>query len=118
MRIAAGKRRAQLHQIKQTFDFLLDLFSSAHAMDRQRLTNDIADRHAWIQAGIWILKDHLHFPAHIAHFFPFERGKVSTVKINMPAGWFIELQDRTPGGGFSTARLAHQPHGFTALDIK
>ena len=35
----------------------------AHAVDQQRLADDVADRHARVERGVGVLEDHLHVPA-------------------------------------------------------
>jgi hypothetical protein len=38
--------------------------AGGQAMDLQRLRNDVADAHARVQTGVWILENELHVAAH------------------------------------------------------
>jgi len=59
VRIAVGKGRIQLNDLKQMFNAFLNLFGVGHIVNYQWLANDVADGHTRIEAGIRILKDHL-----------------------------------------------------------
>ena len=42
----------------------------ADVVNYKGFPDNAADGHARIQAGVWILEDHLHFAAHVPQVFP------------------------------------------------
>ena len=87
-------------------------------MHLQRLGDDLADGHARVQAGVRVLEDHLHPPAHLAQVLAFELDQVNVIEIHVTGGRPVKLQDSAPGGRFSAARLAHQPKCFPFINLK
>src|SRR4030042_1025806 len=87
-------------------------------MDFQWRGYDGTHRHAWIERGIWILKDHLHAQANFAHLTLVETINIRPVECNLPIGRFIQAQDRTPYCGLATARLPDQAARLTSNNIK
>jgi hypothetical protein len=41
-------------------------------MDGESLADDLTYRHAWIQAGVRVLEDHLHVAANFPQLFTFQ----------------------------------------------
>ena len=64
----------------------------------QPLAHDLSHRHARVQAGVWVLEDHLHGPPYLAQLFAFELHQIDALKIYVTGSWTVELQDRPPGG--------------------
>ena len=59
VRVAMGIGRVEPHSFKLLADIPLGVVTGK-AVKARRLLNDVADPHAWIEAGEWILKDHLN----------------------------------------------------------
>jgi hypothetical protein len=51
---------SKAHASQQVGNPLLTLPSTLHAVDEQRLADEVEQRHAWIERRERVLKDHLH----------------------------------------------------------
>ena len=116
MRVARSKARVQAHRIEQLVDPLFDLVAFADIVNEQWLTDDLTDVHARVEAGIGILEDHLHPLAGAAQVFALQADQIDIFEINVAGSGSVKLQDGAPGGGFSTARFAHQANRLAFAD--
>ena len=68
MRVAACMIGREVNALEQHRDTLPPFSGCSDSVDRQRLGDRGADRHARIERSVGILKDHLRFAAHGFHF--------------------------------------------------
>jgi hypothetical protein len=87
-------------------------------VDFQRLGHDPGSRHARVQAGVWILEDHLHPPPDASQGRAFDGGDLLTFEDDLATGWAVQAQDRPPHRALATTGFAHQPDGFALPDRK
>src|SRR5262245_37970059 len=95
VRVQSNQRQQLLHSVAHLFGAL------TQAMYPDRLADDVADGHAWIERGVWILKDHLHLATHPAHVFALQLGQVGALKQDLASGWAMQLQNRAAGCRFT-----------------
>src|SRR5207249_4332908 len=75
-----------------------------------------ADGHARVEAGVRVLKHHLHLASHLADVFSAEGGQVLTQQAHAAAGGSVELEDGAPGGALAATGLANQAKGLALLN--
>src|SRR5438093_11600737 len=85
-------------------------------MDLERLADDVADGHAWVQRRVWVLEDHLHPSPHAAHLFAAERRELDPVEDDVARGRLIELEDRAAGRGLPAPGFADEAERLALLD--
>ena len=103
---------------------LLALAPAPHAVDQQRLADEVEQRHAGIERGERVLEDHLHLaaqrpqlrpaqPAHLDH----RRRPVTRMRIS-PAGRLDGPQDAARGGGLPAAALPDEAQRLPLVDVE
>src|SRR5580692_5011225 len=92
------------------------LARSSKTMHDDRLGDGLANALAWIEAGEWILKHHLHAPAELAQGFGIERADILSFKEYTPFARLDEPQDRAACRRLATARLAHQRQRLAGVE--
>jgi hypothetical protein len=60
VRVTPHRRRRKADHVEQMAHRPFHISTCARTMDAQRLRNDVADRLAWVEGGVWILEHHLH----------------------------------------------------------
>src|SRR5690625_279715 len=85
-------------------------------MDFQCLANDVAHRHAGVQAGEGVLEDDLHLLAVLPHLALVQLGDVNAVELHLAAGGFDEAQDAAAGSSLSASGFPHQAYHFAGFD--
>ncbi len=75
-------------------------------VDAQRLGDDLAHSHAWVERRVGILEDDLHLPPHLAHLAPRETGDVAPVEEDLAGRGLRQLHDRPPERCLAAAGLA------------
>ncbi len=60
VRVAVDGVGVDADQVEQLLDPALALVARAQLVDEQRLAHDVAQRHAAVERGVGVLKDHLH----------------------------------------------------------
>ncbi len=78
-------------------------------MDLEGLRNGVTDAHTRVERSIGVLKDHLHGAAQGAHVLVGQAGDIPSLKEDLAAIGIKQPHDQLAGGGFSAARLPHQP---------
>ena len=73
---------------------------------------------AGIKRRIGILKDDLHLGPERLHLSRRIVGDLFPFKEDLPAGWFIELEQGPSSGGFTASRFADQAKRLTRLQRK
>jgi hypothetical protein len=58
------------------------------------------------------------FPASSTHWLFFKAYQIGIFKVNVTSCGFIELHNRSSGGGFSAAGFSHQTKGLSLLNAK
>ena len=92
MGIAVSHIGIQTHRLQQVLHPLLVLLApTCQLVDRNRLPHDAACRHAWIQRGVWILKDGLGLTAHRTQTLAIHGVEVHTVIPNTAGCRFVKL---------------------------
>ena len=87
-------------------------------MDRQRLADDCADRHARIERGERVLEDDLHVAAERSERPGVELGDVAALEPDFARRRFDQPQDAAPGRRLTRAGLAHQPERLALGDVE
>jgi hypothetical protein len=54
--------------MQQLTNSIQALTAAQQSMSADGLTHDVADGHLWVEATVWILKDHLHVATHASQF--------------------------------------------------
>src|SRR5437763_14002042 len=116
MWVAVGKVRVEADDPQQLLDPLLLFAAAGKIMDLQRLADDAAHGHTWVQARVRVLKDHLHLSTHAAQIAAAQLRQALPEEIDGTASRLIQLQDGATRRALAAARLADQPKGFTAFD--
>ena len=105
------------HGFHDAVNALVHLFAAAaDLVDDQGLGDELADVHAAVEAGIRVLKDHLHFGANLLQLISGEGDKITPLIENLPGGGLVEAKDGAAEGGLSAARLPHHADGFASGD--
>src|SRR5262249_35225300 len=92
------------------------LLAARNTMHAQRLADDVACTHAWIERGKRILEDDLHLPPVGTQIGLAEPGDVVPVERDPAAGRLDEPQDRAADGRFSTAGFADEAESLAGSD--
>jgi len=61
VRVAVHVIRKQADTLKPFSDQIGGLLPTILALDLQTLSNDLTYGHPWVERGVWVLEDHLHF---------------------------------------------------------
>src|SRR5215203_1841489 len=83
--------------------------ATAHVVGLQRLGDDVAHRHAGVQARVGVLEDDLHVPAHAEHPLSVVTKYVLAVEDHLTLGGFEKAQDETGERALAAPRLPHKP---------
>ena len=118
MRVAVDEIGVQAHDPEQLLDALSPLACGQDIVYIQRFPNDVAHRHARVQRGIGVLKDHLHTPPHPPQLLAFCIGQTLALEIDFACGRPVQLQDGPSGGRLATSTLSHQTKGLAAMDVE
>src|SRR5712691_1311544 len=108
MRIAIGKVGVETDQTKQLLDALLLGLAFGKMVNLERLADDAADRHARVERGVGVLKDHLHLASHAAHLAAAHLDQIAAAESDLTAGRLVELEYGAAGGRLAAAGLAYQ----------
>ena len=101
--------RLQIHLIQQLGGPPRHLRLLQPMMQRDRLTQDVADAHARIERGVEILKDHLHLLAQWPQRARRQRGDVVAVEHDAPGRRRRDAQDDAADRRLAAAGLADEP---------
>ena len=87
-------------------------------MQRQRLGQDLADRHARIERGIGVLEDDLGVAAERAQPVGVEREQVAALEADTAGIRLDQPQHQPADGGFAATGLADQRQRLAGLDLE
>ena len=110
--------RAQADAFEQARDPILAFLTLGDPVDDQRLADDVASGHPWIERGVRILVDHLHLLAVRHHRGRIQIGDVFAMHADPTLGRLQELQHGAAHGRLATATLAHQTERLAAFDVE
>ena len=85
-------------------------------VDRERLADDVAHRHARVQRRVRILEHDLQLTADLAHLLALVVRDVTTVDDDPSRGRLDQLEDRSSKGRFAAAGLTDQPECLPVRD--
>ena len=109
----------QLHDIEQFAHPLAPLGGVRHAVDQQRLADQIADHHARVERGEGILKHHLQMAAERFQPFAAQRCQIGCLaverEVDLARTGVERAHDAARHGGFAAAAFAHQRQGLSAF---
>src|SRR5687767_15956017 len=108
MGVAHAVSGIETHAGEQRRDLLLLGAALCDAVDFQRLADDVADRHARVQAAYRVLEDDLHLPAKAAKVIARVAEEIGTAVEDLPARRVDEAEDGAADGCFAATRLADQ----------
>ena len=107
----------QTDRIHQLFHALLDVLPVLdEVVGDDGLGDDLADRHAWVERGVRILKDHLRPRAHLFHLRGAELIDVLSVEQHLTGGRLEQVEHQTAEGGFAAAGFAHDAQRLSLGD--
>src|SRR5207244_12379624 len=115
VRIAVHRFGAHSHLVEELLDH--SLFFAARRrelVNANRLADDLAHRHARVQARVRILKDDLHLPAERTHVRLREREDVPTVVDDAAERRLDETQDETAERALAATALAAETQRLAA----
>ncbi|GBR46508.1 hypothetical protein AA11825_0373 [Acetobacter pomorum DSM 11825] len=84
----------------------------------QGFSQQISYPSAWVQAGVGILKNHLHTLAQGPQGALRQMGYIPTFKQNLSAGSRREFEQTPPKSGFSAPGFTYNPKDFSRHDGK
>ena len=87
-------------------------------MQRQRLAQDLADRHARIERGVGVLEDDLRLPAERAQLVGVEREQVAALETDAAGIRLDQAQHQPADGGFAAAGFADQRQRLAGIDME
>ncbi|MCY1370951.1 hypothetical protein D9M69_580710 [compost metagenome] len=88
-------------------------------MFAQWLGNDVFHAPARVQAGVWVLENHLDAAAQLAPFGCLERRmRVLPVELEATAGGLVQAHEQSRDGAFPAARFPHQCQRLAARDVE
>ena len=108
MRVAPGVVSRQPDHAQQLGDAGAAFSLVAHAVQDQRFFEDLADGHARVQRGEWVLEHHLHAPAQRPQGCAGGLGDILSIEMNAAGSRLDQPQRQPGGGGFAAAGLADQ----------
>ena len=111
-------RGLQAHLVEQPFHALLCLFAGGHLMHQQRLHDGVADRHARVQRGEWVLEDELDVSAKRLEGGPLQLADVLAGKFDAAALAVHQAQERPSRRRLAAARFADQRQRLTRVEIE
>ena len=113
--VAGGVLAVQADVAHQLQNALLTLLlAGVELVHVQRLTDDVGDRHAGIQRGVGILKDHGGLLAELLDVLLALDGLA--VEDHLSGGGLVQVQNRAAHGGLAAAGLAHQAQRLALVD--
>src|SRR5690606_946598 len=116
VRVAAHVVRRHADALQEAGHLLLALAATREVVDGHGLTDDVAYRHAWVEAGEGVLEDYLHLPAVLAHGGLVDLDDVDAVELDLTGGRLDQPQDAAADGRLARAGLADQTHDLTLLN--
>jgi hypothetical protein len=87
-------------------------------MDNQRLDLNVVDRHARVEGGVGILKDHLHSCSHVLHALVIQGENVFTVVQRFSGTLLLQSENGPSQSGFTAARFADHSEDLSAVQIE
>src|SRR5215470_1292192 len=123
VREAAHVLGPESHPAQEIRHTLLALAPALHAVDQERLADQIEQGHARVERREWILEDHLHLAPDRAQLGLAERGEVDHRAVRQPhgdlaAGRIDRSEDAPRRGGLAAAALTDQAQGLALVDVK
>ena len=106
MRITAGVLRLESDDPQQLADPIAPARRRHDVMERERLRQDVADRHPRIERGVRILEDQLGVAAERPHVALTHRDDITSGKPHATRGWLDQAQHEAPDRRFATAGFA------------
>src|SRR5450631_982709 len=110
--------RAEPDLMEQFGDALLLFAAGRQTVHAERLTDDIASRHARIERGKRVLEDDLHRTPMRTQFGFSEIGDVAAVDPDAAPGWLNEAQDAPRDRRFAATGFADKPERFSDANRK
>src|SRR4029077_12200648 len=84
----------------------------------QRLADDGADVHAWVQRGVRVLEDDLDVAAQGAQRLATQRAYVPAFKDDVARGRLDQAQHAAAGGRFAAAGFADQAERLAGINVE
>src|SRR5690606_36256920 len=90
----------------------------AKTVEEDRLTNRVADRHARIEGGVWVLEDDLQVAPDRSHRLLVERRNVPPLVDDPPAGRPVQIENGEAGRRLATAALPDEAQRLPLRDVE
>src|SRR5581483_4613048 len=116
--VAAGKARLQPDQPQQFLDPCAAPIGRHQIMQRQRLAEDLSDRHARVEGSIGILEDDLRLPAKRAQRIRVEVEQIAAFEPNAARVRFDQAQHEAADGGLAAAGFADESQRLAGIDVE
>ena len=84
----------------------------------QRLGDDRPYRHARVQAGLRVLKDHLHLRAEFPQIIALQRRQVMFAQPDFTGGRRVKAQDRPARGGLAATGFANDAQRLAFQNVE
>src|SRR6266545_416634 len=118
VRVAVDEVRVEADDFEQPLRASPPRAAVTDPVDGERLGDDVADGHPWVQGGVRVLKDDLHLPPHLPQLRARHLRQVLAEEANRPGGRLQELKDAVAGRRLARARLAHEAERLTRVDLE
>src|SRR5215204_1960600 len=118
VRVAVVVLGAQTNDLQELLHALLAISRgvAAHIVGPQGLGDDVAHRHAGIQASVGVLEDDLHVPAHVEHAFAVVTQYVLALEDHLALRRLQQPEDEAGQRTLSAPGLAYEPERLSAPD--
>src|SRR5260221_275814 len=116
VRIAVREVWVETDDLQELLHALGLRLAAREVMHLERLADDVADGHAWVQRRVRVLEDHLHPAAHLPHRLAAELREFDAVELHFAGRRLVELEDRAAGRRLPATRLADEAEGLALLD--
>ena len=118
MRIAVVEVGVETDDSQEFLHALVLGLAAQQAKVFQRLRDDVAHRHAWIQRRIRILEDHLQLPPLLAQILATQLGQIDALEEDVSGGDRQQLGNQPAKRRLPAPRLADQADGLAGIDLK
>src|SRR6266704_1131703 len=108
--------RVESHYLKQVCHLISNFFRVAAIEILKGFCDDLPNRETRIERPVWVLKDHLHLFALLAHLTGREFCQLDSIELDTPCCGLDQLQDGTASRRLATTALAYQTEGLSATD--
>src|SRR5205814_514286 len=118
MRVSSGKRGIESDAAEERGDEFLFLLAARDAVHFDRLTDDVADVHARVQAADRVLENDLHLSAESPQVLAVVVKEIFTFVAHFAAGGGDQAKNRSAHGGLAATGFTDQAQCFAGRYVE